>query len=88
MEYHRGVIVCTEICPLCGQPNQCARVHTDTDAGCAGAASLACWCATEEFTPELLQLIPEAARGRACVCQSCVQAHALTGGETRPLPQS
>lgn len=78
MEHHRGLTMCAELCPLCSQSNQCACVRTATHAGGCGVASLSCWCATEEFPPELLQLIPEVARGRACVCQSCVKAHALT----------
>jgi Cysteine-rich CWC len=85
MEYHRGVTVCAGLCPLCGQPNRCARVGASTDAGRCGNAALDCWCATETFTPELQQLIPETARGRACVCLSCVQAHTRMEGDTRPL---
>ena len=67
--------VCASHCPLCGQPNQCARERTDTDTGCGREVPLACWCVTEQFTPELLKQVPEESLDRACVCQSCVRAH-------------
>ncbi len=79
MEHHRSVTVCAGLCPLCGQPNQCARVLTRMAAECVGVASWTCWCATEVFTPGLLQLIPEAAKARACVCQACVDANRTPG---------
>ncbi len=62
--------VCASHCPLCGQPNQCARERTATDTG--GEVSVACWCVSEQFIPELLKQVPEEALGLACICQSCV----------------
>ncbi|MEI8324471.1 MAG: cysteine-rich CWC family protein [Betaproteobacteria bacterium] len=50
------------VCPLCAQPNQCAMEQGD---------AAPCWCTTVVFTPELLQRIPAAAQGLACVCQAC-----------------
>jgi hypothetical protein len=30
-----------------------------------------CWCVDAVFTPELLESLPEAAKGKACVCFNC-----------------
>ena len=72
MEHHQRVTVCAALCPVCGQPNQCARERPGTDARCGGSESLNCWCVTETFSPELLRQVPVGARGRACVCLACV----------------
>ena len=54
-------------CPLCGQPNACAmEVQRAT-----GQAQPPCWCTRVEFSRELLDRIPTAARGQACVCAAC-----------------
>ncbi len=56
-------------CPLCGQPNQCAmEVQLAT-----GIQQAPCWCTQTQFSAELLQHIPEAARGVACLCAACVK---------------
>ena len=61
-------------CPLCGGDNRCAmEIERAT-----GQAQPACWCTTATFPPDLLQRLPEAARGQACICPACVQA-ALAG---------
>jgi hypothetical protein len=54
-------------CPLCGEPNACARA-----AGLPGE----CWCAALRFPAALLARVPEPAAGRACVCRRCQQAQA------------
>lgn len=52
-------------CPLCRQPNACAMA-------CGDAASAEpCWCTRVQFSQALLKQVPEAARNRACICQSC-----------------
>ena len=33
-----------------------------------------CWCTQTQFSAELLNKVPEAARGIACLCQACVNA--------------
>jgi len=33
-----------------------------------------CWCSRTTFSAELLNKIPEAARGVACLCAACVKA--------------
>jgi hypothetical protein len=30
-----------------------------------------CWCTGASFPPDLLDRIPEADRGRACICAAC-----------------
>ena len=59
-------------CPLCFGDNQCAMAATpatQTNAGCE-----ACWCKRIEIPKELLATLPEAARGRACICLGCCNA--------------
>ncbi len=48
-------------CPLCGEPNACARV--------AGQAR--CWCFDVRLRPEVLDRVPASARGVACLCSTC-----------------
>ena len=55
-------------CPLCGQPNQCAGEVERT----TGVPQPPCWCTQREFSAELLQRVPEALRGKACICPACV----------------
>lgn len=50
-----------DICPLCGKPNNCQ--HT---------AGIGCWCENEYFPKELLKLIPEEKKMKACVCKACL----------------
>ena len=52
-------------CPLCGGANGCPMASTGLHRG-------TCWCAWVEMPAELLGAVPEAARGRACICHGCV----------------
>ncbi|WP_084183150.1 cysteine-rich CWC family protein [Nevskia soli] len=54
-------------CPLCGGANACGMVRS-------GGAEEPCWCEQETFSPALLARLPEARRGRACVCLRCVKS--------------
>ena len=54
-------------CPLCGAANQCAMEI----AKATGKPLERCWCVDAVFTPELLESLPEAAKGKACVCFNC-----------------
>ncbi len=56
-------------CPLCGKPNHCAMEQAQADREHAP-----CWCTREQFSAHLLQQVPDALRGKACICQACVQA--------------
>ncbi|MEP7217551.1 MAG: cysteine-rich CWC family protein [Bacteroidota bacterium] len=52
------------ICPICGDENRCAMESSPP-------SETPCWCATMAFPEELLRLVPEAARDRACICRQC-----------------
>jgi hypothetical protein len=59
------------LCPLCGQPNQCAmEVQRLT-----GVEQGPCWCTQASFSQSLLEQIPASLRGLACVCAACVAAN-------------
>ena len=57
-------------CPLCGRVNRCAMERERS----TGVPQGPCWCVTETFDPGLLARLPEAARGQACICDTCLQA--------------
>jgi hypothetical protein len=48
-------------CPVCGHPNECAMV----------AGKGVCWCFNERISPEVMERIPQEARGIACLCSEC-----------------
>lgn len=50
-------------CPLCGAANVCAMV-VDPDAK-------HCWCFDATIPSDVLEQVPAAALGVACVCQRC-----------------
>ena len=52
-------------CPVCGGPNDCAVA-----SGTFGSAP--CWCASVHIARELLDRLPDAQRGRTCVCRGCI----------------
>ncbi|HPA16105.1 MAG TPA: cysteine-rich CWC family protein [Verrucomicrobiae bacterium] len=54
------------ICPLCGGPNQCVHVGPVPRKG-------PCWCAAVVFPQELLDIVPDEAKHRACICRRCVE---------------
>lgn len=51
------------ICPLCGQDNNCQHDHEK------------CWCVSAVFPKDIFVLIPEEKRGRACICETCLEKH-------------
>jgi hypothetical protein len=51
----------TELCPLCGGPNECGIAAGNSD----------CWCFTASVAPEVIDQIPVEERDRACVCRAC-----------------
>jgi len=53
-------------CPLCGGPNRCAMA--------AAVADEPCWCTRVTLTAAMLERIPPAKRGVACVCAACAAA--------------
>jgi hypothetical protein len=54
-------------CPVCGAANQCAMEISKA----TGKPLERCWCVDAVFTPELLESLPEASKGKACVCVVC-----------------
>lgn len=54
-------------CPLCGGVNACAMAAPEGGAG-------ECWCSAARIPAETLARIPEAERGRRCVCARCADA--------------
>jgi hypothetical protein len=63
-------------CPLCGQPNACAR------AAAPGGSEVECWCTALRFDAALLARVPASSARRACICLRCQRAAAgaLGGG--------
>ena len=55
----------TAVCPLCGQPNDCAVV--------ADPNATECWCEEVEFPQYLLDQVPDDAVRKTCICQSCLE---------------
>ncbi|MCK5091281.1 MAG: cysteine-rich CWC family protein [Gammaproteobacteria bacterium] len=57
------------LCPLCGQDNNCLNVK------CGGDSENNCWCNDKRFSfpPELTNQVPEHAKHKACICQSCAE---------------
>lgn len=43
-------------------------------ARAGGTPPSACWCMQADFPPALRARVPEAARGRACICARCAAA--------------
>jgi len=54
-------------CPLCESTNMCAMEV----AKATGRPLERCWCVDAVFTPEVLELLPEEAKGKACICNNC-----------------
>lgn len=52
-------------CPLCQGDNACRLVSVQSYKG-------PCWCEQTDIPAGLLEQLPEAARGRACICPTCV----------------
>jgi hypothetical protein len=50
----------------------------------AGAAS--CWCFATKVTAEALARIPEAARGKVCLCRGCATARPAVAVGTENAP--
>jgi hypothetical protein len=56
-----------EVCPLCGQSNQCAlEIERAT-----GQKQDSCWCTQATFSADLLSRLPDNAVNRACICARC-----------------
>ncbi|HVZ42236.1 MAG TPA: cysteine-rich CWC family protein [Ramlibacter sp.] len=59
-----------DLCPLCGKPNRCAmEVEKQT-----GVKQPPCWCTKVDFSDDLVNAVPLAARGLACICAACQES--------------
>lgn len=59
-----------QVCPICQQLNQCVISR--------GQGSINdCWCMhlEEKIPDELLNMVPADLRGKACVCENCLQRY-------------
>ncbi len=59
-----GAALAAPLCPLCGQPNQCA-------ASASGRLDAPCWCRDVVIAAETLARIPAASRNQVCLCPRC-----------------
>lgn len=57
----------SDTCPLCGKGNECAALKEENPQHC--------WCFHAAIPKELLARISAENRGKACVCEACVQAY-------------
>ncbi|WP_353400235.1 cysteine-rich CWC family protein [Hydrogenophaga sp. 5NK40-0174] len=64
-------------CPLCGEPNACAMACQGAGTATPACAT-PCWCEEAVFSEALLDRVPPAAKGRACVCANCAGTGTLT----------
>ena len=63
----------TELCPLCGNANQCRLAD-------GAQATAACWCFDVAISKETLAQIPPEQFNKACLCPRCaagIAANAL-----------
>lgn len=51
-------------CPFCGGVNACMAKSTRP-----------CWCVDAVIPAGLVALVPDPARGKACICQACVRLY-------------
>jgi hypothetical protein len=68
-----------EVCPLCGQGNQCAMELERA----TGQKQAPCWCTQVDFSAELLARVPAANQGNTCICAACAarSLHPVQGRE-------
>ncbi|WP_264849469.1 cysteine-rich CWC family protein [Clostridium omnivorum] len=64
----RGVILVgvtgeERICPICGKDNNCQH-------GQGG-----CWCDNIKVPKQVLDLVPEDKKGKACICKACIEKY-------------
>ena len=57
------------LCPICREPNICAMEK----AKATGTKPGRCWCMDAVFTPAVMDQVPDAAKGKACICAKCAE---------------
>jgi hypothetical protein len=50
-------------CPLCNNQNLCGVSNTTKP----------CWCTLEKVPSALIQGVPDAEKGKICICQACIK---------------
>ncbi|MBA6234473.1 MULTISPECIES: cysteine-rich CWC family protein [unclassified Colwellia] len=50
-------------CPLCNNQNLCGVSNTTKP----------CWCTLEKVPSALIQGVPDAEKGKSCICQACIK---------------
>jgi len=58
-------MVDASICPICGKPNNCARVRDPNASDC--------WCSKQKFPKSIFDQIPDDQRRKACICRDCLE---------------
>lgn len=68
-------------CPLCQQSNHCINLA-------CGDAEKACWCNNPDITfpAALLKQVPAELKRKACICQSCAEAHQQQTDQEKQSP--
>ncbi len=68
-------------CPLCQQFNHCGNLNNPHKSNELASSELDCWCLQQTIPLELLDSLAPELRGKACICQSCVnQFNSLASG--------
>ena len=59
------------LCPVCKEPNACAIER----ARATGNNAERCWCFDAVISEEVLDQVPDEAKGVSCVCAKCAGSH-------------
>ncbi|WP_127582318.1 cysteine-rich CWC family protein [Paenibacillus koleovorans] len=54
-----------KLCSICKQSNKCGVLD--------GQPIESCWCLNAGFPEGIFELIPSELRGKACICQACLE---------------
>lgn len=55
------------ICPLCGQPNECAMAKT-------GNPDAPCWCREATIDPDAIAQARKTSGNKSCICKQCASS--------------
>jgi hypothetical protein len=65
-----ATVIAATSCPLCGEANLCAMELQKA----TGQPQPPCWCTGVDFSAQLLERLPAASRGIACICARCAES--------------
>ena len=63
----------TNICPLCGGPNECSLAPF-------GSVDNPCWCREVTVNPAAISLAEQSKKDKSCICQQCAVAITSNSG--------